>query len=112
MNAVVKARHIEVTEALRQYVQTKTDRLPRFYGHITSIEVILDMEADQPVVEIVIHGKKKSKFVAKNRAPDMYACIDQCVAKISEQLRRHKDKVKHHRGPSHAEAMEQRETDE
>jgi putative sigma-54 modulation protein len=112
VNAVVKARHIEITDALRQYVQTKTDRLPRFYSNITSIEVILDTEADQPLVEIVIHGKKKSKFVAKNRAPEMYACIDQCIAKITEQLRRHKDKVKQHRGISHAEVVDREAVDD
>lgn len=106
MNAVVKARHIDVTDALRQYVQTKVSKLPRFYSNITSIEVILDMEADQPVVEIVVLGKRKSKFVAKNRGPDMYACIDQCVDKIREQLRRHKDKIRDHKGINHIEAME------
>ena len=45
MNVVVKVRHMEVTEAIREYAQTKAAKLPRFYDQIQSIEVTLDMEA-------------------------------------------------------------------
>ena len=101
MNVVVKARHMDVTEAMRGYVETKASKLPRFYANIQSVEVILDVEADKPVVEIVVTARRKDTFVATHRDDDMYACVDQCLHKISEQLRRHKDRVRDRRGPPH-----------
>lgn len=99
MNVVVKVRHMEVTEAIREYAQTKAARLPRFYDQIQSIEVTLDMEADRPVVETVVTARHRNTFVATHRDGDMYACIDLCMSKMAEQLRRHKDRVRAHAGP-------------
>ena len=94
MNVTVEARHMEVTDAMRRYVESKVAKLPRYYANIQSIEAILDIEADHAVVEIVVSASRKATFVATHRDPDMYAGIDQCLKKISEQLRRHKDKVR------------------
>ena len=106
MNIAVKARHMHVTEAIRQYIETKVSKLNRFYDNIQTIEIILDVEADKPSVEIVVSAKRKNVFVATHRDDDMYACVDRCLQKISEQLRRHKDRVRDRRGPTHSEAME------
>jgi putative sigma-54 modulation protein len=97
---------MDVTDSIRQYVQTKAGKLPKFYDDITSTEIILGMEAEQAVAEIVVQAKRKNTFVATHRNEDMYACIDQCLHKISEQLRRHKDKVRDRQAPSHSEVSE------
>lgn len=94
MNITVKTRHMEVSEAMRDYVESKVAKLPRYYDNIQSIEAVLDMEADQAVVEIVVAASRKATFVATHREEDMYASVDQCLRKITEQLRRHKDKVR------------------
>ena len=116
MNIVVKARHMDVTDAMREHVRAKAEKLPRYYDGLQSIDVTLDVDADKPFVEVVVTAKKKSTFVATQRNDDMYACIDQCIHKISEQLRRHKDKVRNRQGPSLSEAQEreaqERETQE
>lgn len=106
MNIVVNARHMDVTDAIRQYAETKVAKLTRFYDNVKTVEVILDVEADKPSVEIVVSAKRKNVFVGTHRGDDMYACVDQCLHKVGEQLRRHKDRVRHHRGPSHSEAAE------
>ena len=101
MNIVVKARHMDVTDALRQYAESKVSKLPKFFNHIQSIEVTLDMEANQPTVEIVATASHRNTFVATHREEDMYACVDQCFDKISEQIRRHKDRVRHRHSRSY-----------
>lgn len=105
MNITVKARHMDVTDALRQYVETKVARLPRYYDGVQSVEAILDMNADQAVVELLVTARRKATFVATHRDADMYACLDQCLDKISEQLRRHKDRVRDRHGPPHGQAL-------
>ena len=110
MNIVVKARHMNATDALRQYAESKVSKLPRFYNHIQSVEVILDMEANQPTVEIVVTARHRNTFVATHRDEDMYACVDACLDKISRQLKRHKEKIRHHQGTPHSETPEQPST--
>ena len=42
MNIVVEARHMDVTEPLRHYVESKAAKLQRFYDRLLSIEVFQD----------------------------------------------------------------------
>jgi putative sigma-54 modulation protein len=100
VNIVIEARHMEVTNSLRQYVESKAEKLPKYYDNLHSIEIKLDLDADQPMTEIVVHAGKKNTFVASARNEDMYACVDQCMHKITEQLRRHKDRVRNHHAPA------------
>lgn len=102
MNVTVKARHMDITDSIRDYVETKADKLDRYLVGLQNAEVIIDMEADKPVVEIVARAKKKNTFVATHRDDDMYACIDVCLDKVIQQLRRHKDKLRDHH-PQHGQ---------
>ena len=106
MNIVVRARHMDVTDDIRRRVESKAEKLSRYYGDIQNVEVMLDVEADKPLVEIIATARKKTTFVATAREGDMIACIDLCLHKISEQIRRHKDKVRNRQGPPHSETME------
>jgi ribosome hibernation promoting factor len=104
VNMTVEARHMEITDAMRQYVESKLDKLPRFYDSIQTIEAILDREADEAVVEIVVSASRKHTFVAKHRGDEFYGCVDQCVDKVTEQIRRHKDRLRGRRGaPPHGQ---------
>ena len=105
MNININARHMDVTDAIRAHVESKLERLPRYYDGIQSVEVILDVEAEHTVVEMIVSARRKSTFVATHRDADLYACVDQCLAKIVEQVRRHKDKVRDHKGLSLSETV-------
>ncbi len=106
MNITVKTRHMESSEAIKSYVESKAGKLTKFYNQIMSIEAVLDIEADQPMVELVVTAARKHTFVASHRGPDMYAAVDQCVDRLAKQLRRHKDKVRDRQGPTHEEMNE------
>ena len=97
MNIAVNARHMNVTNAMREHIESKLDKLPRIYDGIQTIEAILDMEADKAVAEIVVTASRKHTFVATHRDEDMYTSIDQCLDKITQQIRRHKDRIRNHR---------------
>jgi putative sigma-54 modulation protein len=103
VNITIEARHMEVTDAIRQYAESKVEKLPKYYDNIQSIEVVIDMDGGQPSVEIIVQARRKSTFVAHHRDADLYAGIDECVDKVSQQLRRHKDKVRDRQGAPHNE---------
>ncbi|MCP4378643.1 MAG: ribosome-associated translation inhibitor RaiA [bacterium] len=110
MNIVIEARHMEVTDSLRQHVESKAEKLPKYYDHIHSIEIVLDVEADKAMTEIVVHGGKKNTFVASAKNEDMYVCVDRCMHKVTEQLRRHKDRIRGHHGSSKSSITEESDT--
>ncbi len=101
MKVSVVARHVELTDAMKDYAREKVDGLPHFYNGLQSVDITFAVDAGEHVVEIVAAGKRKSVFVAHHRSRDMYACVDQCIHKMEEQLRRHKDKIRDRHGPTH-----------
>jgi putative sigma-54 modulation protein len=97
---------MSITDAIKQHVEGKVAKLSRFYDNVQTVEVTLDIEAEKSVVEIVVTARRRNTFVASHRDDDMYACLDCCLHKITEQLRRHKDKVRDRQGPSHSQVLE------
>jgi putative sigma-54 modulation protein len=105
VNITINARHMEVTEAIKTYVQSKADKLPRYLDSIQSVVVTLDIDADESLVEFIVQARRKHTFVAHHRGENMYASIDACISKITEQLRRHKSRTREHQGPGLPEGM-------
>lgn len=91
MQINISGHHIEVTDALRGYVNEKLDRLARHYDHITDITVILTVEKLKQKAEARINIAKGDVF-ANAESEDMYAAIDLLSDKLNRQLIKHKEK--------------------
>ena len=99
MQLSVSGHHIEVTDALRSYVDTKFERLERHYDHITNVHVVLGVEKLVHKAEATVHISGAEIF-ADAGADDLYAAIDALVDKLDRQVVKHKEKLveRHHRG--------------
>ncbi len=109
MNIIVNARHMEITPQMRDYALDKASKLPRYFDRIMSIEVILDQEGGAPTCEVIVDASRTARFIGTHRGEDVYGCVDNAIHKVEEQIRRHKDKVRDRKGPTHAEQAEQAE---
>ena len=96
---------MDITEAIRAYAQDKAQKLQRYYDRIMSIEIIMDIEGGTPTAEAVVTATHNSTFVGRHRGEDMYGCIDNAIHKVEEQLRRHKDRLRGHKGGISAEGQ-------
>ena len=97
MQISVSGHHIEVTNPLREYVESKLDRLERHFDKITNIHVILSVEKQRQKAEATVHINGASLF-ADCTNEDMYASIDSMADKLDRQIKKHKEKLKdHHR---------------
>lgn len=103
MQIRVTGRHVEVTEDVRNYVEDKANKLPRFYDRIHGIEVVLDRESEQFTAEMIVRADRKHTFVASDTGPDTFALIDMLVDKLERQLKRHKEKNRNHKHDSKGE---------
>ncbi|MBN1794932.1 MAG: ribosome-associated translation inhibitor RaiA [Candidatus Omnitrophica bacterium] len=105
----ITARHIDLTDAIRNYIQKRLEKLSKYEPRITEIHITITVEKKyRHIVEINLHSRRFD-VVIKEESEDMYAAIDGAVDRISKILRRHKDKV---RSKRHKEKTEGFEPDE
>ncbi|MES2823359.1 MAG: ribosome-associated translation inhibitor RaiA [Pseudomonadota bacterium] len=96
MQINISGRHLEVTEALRDYVSSKIERLCNHHDRITNIHVILSVDKLEQKVEATMHVSGKDIFADASSA-DLYAAIDALADKLDRQLIKHKEKMRSHR---------------
>lgn len=105
MNLQISGHHIEVTPALREYVENRLDPVVRHFDRVTGVTVILSVEKLQQKAEVTLHVPGKDIFV-ENSAEDLYAAIDVLFDKLDRQVQKYKQKVQdHHRGDKAAHHM-------
>ena len=97
MEITITGRHVAVNDQVRDYVEEKVNKLPRFYDRIHDIEFVLDHEAEQFTAELIVRADRKHTFVASEIGPDTLALVDLTVDKMERQLRRHKEKNRNHK---------------
>jgi putative sigma-54 modulation protein len=105
MQVNLTGHHVDITDALRAYVDEKIARLERHFDHVTNVHVILSVEKLQKKAEATVHVAGADVF-ADAVHEDMYAAIDALIDKLDRQVIRHKEKVKSHRGNGHRESVE------
>jgi len=95
MQLSVTGHHIDVTEALRNYVGTKLAKLERHFDNMTDIHCVLTVEKLIHKAEATVHlagGTIHADSVDQN----MYAAIDLLVDKLDRQVKKHKEKLTDH----------------
>lgn len=97
MNLNITGHHLEVTPALRGYVEEKMKRVTRHFDQVIDVAVILTVEKLKHKAEVNLHSAGKDIYV-ESIEEDMYAAIDTLVDKLDRQVVKHKEKVGvHHR---------------
>lgn len=97
MHIILSGHHVEITDALRQYVNTKMEKLERHFDNVTDVHVVLSVEKLRHKAEATVHIAKSDLF-ADATEEDMYAAIDALVDKLDRQIKKHKEKLTdHHR---------------
>lgn len=95
MQINLSGHHVEITDSLRDYVDTKFTKLERHFDHINNVYVILNVEKLNQKAEATLHLDGGEVFAnAEHR--DMYAAIDSLIDKLDRQVIKHKEKLKSH----------------
>jgi putative sigma-54 modulation protein len=97
MQISLTGHHVDLTDSLRAYVDSKFERLERHFDHVTNVHVILSIEKLAQKAEANMHVSG-AEIYADATHEDMYAAIDSLVDKLDRQLIKHKEKMKSHRG--------------
>jgi putative sigma-54 modulation protein len=93
----IQARHLELTDALRQHIEAKVESLHGEGPRIVDAHVVLEVQKQQHRCEIVVTAANHVKFVVKHQSKDLYVSIDRSIDKLERLLRKHKNQVIQHR---------------
>ena len=98
MEVSVTFRHLEPTAALKDYATDKVERIcSKYLRFPLEASVILSVTKQRQMAEINVHAKHFD-ISAHETTGDLYSAIDLALDKLEAQLRRHKDRINHHKG--------------
>ncbi len=95
MRVEITGQQVEVTESLKEYVNTKFAKLERVIDQINNVRVVLNVERSSQTAEARIQLNGKEAY-AKSQHSDMYAAIDNLIDKLNRQVVKHKEKLIKH----------------
>ncbi|MGO2507600.1 ribosome hibernation promoting factor [Vibrio hibernica] len=95
MQINITGHHVELTDALNEYVNTKFQKLERFFEHINNTHVVLRVEKSQQIAEATLHVNN-GEIHASSQNENMYVSIDDLIDKLTRQLNKHKEKLSSH----------------
>ena len=95
MQITITARHFELTNAIRDFVEQSCEKLSRYFDHIISVDAILTLEKMRNHVEFNLHASKFNLH-SEHEDMDLYVAVEAAVEKMERQLKKLKDKVTDH----------------
>ena len=92
MRISITGKNIEISEYLRDLAIKKVGKLERYFSFDTEVQVTMAVERNRHIVEVTIPyggGIIRGEEVTG----DMYASIDNVIAKLERQIIRHRTKL-------------------
>jgi putative sigma-54 modulation protein len=114
MNLQLTGHHLEITPAMREYVQSKLVRIRNHFDHVIDVKVTMSVEKLAQKVEATLHVPGNDLH-AECIDENMYSAIDMLTDKLNRQVLKHKEKQgSHHKanGAVKHQNIEQHQTSE
>ena len=91
MNVEITGRHIVITDAIRDYILRKLNKLSRTLGDELNVHVVLEVEKERHLAEILLKSKLLNLTV-QGETRDLYSTITRAVEKLERQALKRKSK--------------------
>ena len=94
MKSSIRGVNIEITPAIREYIEKKLSKLDRYFDNTDLLEAKVNVKVNSGTqkVEVTI-PMKQMVLRAEERNTDVYAAMDLVIDKLERQVRKHKTKV-------------------
>lgn len=96
MQLDITGHHVDITPALRDYVESKMQKVERHFDLVTDVHCILTVEKLRHKAEATV-SVNGVKVYADATEEDMYAAIDRLSDILDRRVRKHKEKLVDHR---------------
>ncbi len=106
MQFAVTFRHMEPTEALKNYAKERMERVRKYLPDPISCHVVLSTERHNHRIDVTFQLHNGLSVAGHETTENMYSSIDLCIAKIERQVRKYKGKLEGMKArPHHVQAM-------
>ena len=95
MQLSLTGHHVEITPALRSYVEKKLGRIVRHFDLVIDTHFVLTVEKLQHRAEATLHVRGETIHALATEG-DMYVAIDALADKLERRVRKHKEKMTDH----------------
>lgn len=95
MNLQLTGHHLDVTPALREYIEGKLTRVSNHFDHVMDVKVTLSVEKLVQKVEATLRVPGNDLHVECS-GENMYSAIDMLTDKLDRQVVKHKEKQGDH----------------
>ena len=96
MKILIKGTHLELTDALRSYVNEKVGNLEHYWDEILEARVELERSTHHQTgffrCEVNLDVPQKHLLRAESTETDLYAAIDTVIPKLREEIEKIKGK--------------------
>jgi putative sigma-54 modulation protein len=98
MEVVFNFKNFEASNHLKQYAQTRFEKLDKYLRNpdTAQVQINLQVEKFRQIAEVIVTADE-NKISAQEETDDMYSTIDMVVDKVEAQLRKLRDKEKDRR---------------
>jgi putative sigma-54 modulation protein len=101
-DVIIQGRHVELTQALKDYVFEKLQRVEVFGKKKVNAVVTLEVARHEHRAEVDFHFDH-TKVNVHASTGELYAAIDKAIERLSSKLRTYKSRLQHHHNkPLHA----------
>ena len=97
MQVAITCRHGTISDGVRGYITTKSEKLLTYFERVSAIQVTVIFEKDRVKSEILVDVEHRHDFVASDVGDDVMATFDKALHKMEQQVRKYKEKLQDHR---------------
>jgi putative sigma-54 modulation protein len=94
MQINIISKRLELTPTIEEYINSKAEKLTRFYDRIEQIDVKIEKTTHGFTSEIIADVEHHDNIIATNEDNDMHASIDGCIDRSVRQLTDLKSKLR------------------
>lgn len=105
MQVIVSARHFDVTDELREVVESRFAKLVRYEPRVSRAEVTLLEEKNRCEVEASVSVDGGGPMHAHGEAEDFRTAVDRAVERLERQLKRHRSRRRDHQAVPREEML-------
>ena len=113
MNVTITGKNMEVTDYLRELALKKIEKLDKYFPQDTNAQVVMSVEKSRHIIEVTI-PYRGGVIRGEEVTGDMYASIDNVVAKLDRQIQKHKTRLskslRYDDAPAQADYADERES--
>ncbi|MCA9638507.1 MAG: ribosome-associated translation inhibitor RaiA [Myxococcales bacterium] len=90
-------RQMESSNALRGYTEERLEKIKRYFADPLRISCTFSVEKIYHIAEVEVVLRNGLQLHASEATENMYSSVDMALAKMERQVRRYKDRIRHHK---------------